>query len=236
MFQNKKFIALVPARAGSKGIPGKNCIQLAGRPLIDWTLQAAQNSRFLDACFCSTDDPQVQSRVLQYACRLIKRPAELAQDHTPMKDVLLHALPLITAEYGPFDYLVLLQPTSPLRTAQDIDNAIRQIVQDQTASLASAHPLALRAGLIMCAQPKGHSLYSRALAPHLSDLRRQDAPPLYYVNGAIYIWQKSIIRSDLILNAPQSLIVLPPNHALDIDSREDLAHCEQILKQEIYKE
>lgn len=235
MFQNKKFIALIPARGGSKAIPGKNAVSLAGKPLLEWTLQAASQSRFLDACFCSTDDAHLKTIIQQYPCRLIDRPAELAQDKTPMKDVLLHALPLITAQWGTFDYLVLLQPTSPLRTAQDIDRSISQILQDQVSSLASAHPLALRAGLIMQAQPKGASLYTHALAPALSDVRRQDAPALYYVNGAIYIWKKDAIGPSLILNAPQSIIVLPPNHTLDIDSWEDLQHCEAVLKNN-YKE
>lgn len=229
MYNHKRFVALIPARQGSKGIPGKNIAVCAGKPLINWTFEAAQKSTYLDAVFCSSDDPTALELAHKHGISVIRRPRALAQDHTRMLDVLLHAKQYWTENGYSFDYVVLLQPTSPLRTSQDIQRSIRQIIQDKTNSLSSVHPVDLRAGLLMTGEARGTSLRTQSLAKNLADLPRQQAMPLYYVNGAIYIWKMNIIKPGLRLNSTQSGICLPSSHTPDIDTMKDFLRCQRLL-------
>lgn len=230
MFANASFLALIPARAGSKGIPQKNSKQCAGKPLISWTFDAVRHSRLLDDCYCSTDDVLCAQLARQADISVIKRPKRLAQDTTRMLPVILHALKEIEKKGRHFDYVVLLQPTSPLRTGKDIDKAIRQIIRTQSQSLASVHPLNLRAGLIMQNTDNKKELTLKAIAKGQSDLPRQASSALYYVNGAIYIWKREYLTEDAVLNAPQCGIVLPATHTQDIDTVSDFVRCEKYLK------
>ncbi len=116
MIDGKTVLGVIPARGGSKRFPGKNIAQFRGRPLIAWTILAAQKSRFIDTLICSTDHIDIELVALVHGCKVIRRPLELATDTAKSEDVLRHALSLL-----PHDYVVLLQPTSPLRTTEDID-------------------------------------------------------------------------------------------------------------------
>src|ERR687886_659490 len=109
-----RVVGLIPARGGSKGIPGKNLVPLCGRPLLAWTVGAACAARGLDRVVVSTDSPEIAATARELGADVLERPAELARDETPMYDVLLHAL----EELGRPEILVLLQPTSPLRRAR----------------------------------------------------------------------------------------------------------------------
>jgi len=112
-------LGVIPARGGSKRFPGKNLAPYHGRPLIAWTIRAAQSSRLIDTLICSTDDDDIEIAALIHGCLTLRRPAELASDTATSEDVLRHAL-----LHYPADIVVLLQPTSPLRTTEDIDACI----------------------------------------------------------------------------------------------------------------
>ena len=111
-------LGVIPARGGSKRFPGKNIALFRNRPLIAWTILAAQHAK-LDALICSTDDEEIEATALAYGCRVLKRPAQLASDHATCEAVLRHALGLY-----PHETVVLLQPTSPLRLSTDIDDCV----------------------------------------------------------------------------------------------------------------
>src|SRR5690606_27271515 len=123
MYQGKKFIAIIPARGGSKGIPDKNIVDVLGKPLIGYTIEAAQQSKYLDCLFVSTDSERIADVCGRFGISVKElRPSALATDEAKTIDVLRHVLRKFPV--GSFDYVVLLQPTQPLRTARHIDEAI----------------------------------------------------------------------------------------------------------------
>src|ERR671933_1940916 len=115
-----RILGLIPARGGSKGIPGKNLAPLCGRPLLAWTVGAACAAGSLDRVVVSTDSDEIAAAARELGADVLERPAELARDDTPMRDVVLHAL----EELGRPEVLALLQPTSPLRRAAHVDEAV----------------------------------------------------------------------------------------------------------------
>src|SRR5918911_4592310 len=142
-----RVLGLIPARGGSKGIPGKNLAPLCGRPLVAWTIGAACAARSLDRVVVSTDSEEIAATARELGADVLERPAELARDGTPMRDVLLHAL----EELGRPEVLVLLQPTSPLRRAEHVDGAVallRETGADSVVSVAEV-PHRYRPGPLM---------------------------------------------------------------------------------------
>ena len=230
MYKKKTILALIPARAGSKGVPGKNHALLAGKPLVSWTFQAAKSCPLLDEIICSTDDEQVAVCAHKHGITLLKRPSRLAADKTPMLDVILHTLNCVEKQGKKVDYLVLLQPTSPLRTSQDISRAVKSAVEEKASSLASVSPVPLRPGLLMLGRQEKARLCTDPLAKKQADYRRQDSAPLYVVNGAIYVWKRSFLRPEATLNAPAQGIVLAASHTMDIDTPADFKRCEKALR------
>jgi CMP-N,N'-diacetyllegionaminic acid synthase len=119
MFEGKTILAIVPARGGSKGVPRKNIRLLAGKPLIAWTIDEAKKSRYIDRLILSSEDDEIIEVAREFGCEIpFKRPDELAQDDTPGIESVIHAINTLEEKY---DFVVLLQPTSPLRTVEDID-------------------------------------------------------------------------------------------------------------------
>jgi len=169
-------VGLIPARGGSKGIPRKNLAPAAGKPLLAWTVEAALESRRITRTVVSTDSEEIAEVARSFGAEVLERPAELAADDTPMLDVILHAL----GEIGRCDALVLLQPTSPLRRAEHIDNAVDLLLQSGADSVVSVVevPHAFRPTSLM-------QLADGRLAPLDPDapLLRQRKVPLYARNG-----------------------------------------------------
>lgn len=229
MYQNKRILAVVPARAGSKGVPGKNRRHLAGRPLVEWTFQAAKACKLLDEIICTTDDTEVMQLARQAGIGCMKRPAVLAQDTTPMLDVLLHLVTQLKKEQIEFDYMVLLQPTSPLRTAADITRAVCRAIEQKAANLATVTKVPLRPGLLLTGPLGKESFQVTALAKKWADVRRQDAAGLYVVNGAIYVYKRTFLRPQAKLNAPDVGLLLAKTHSLDIDTEQDFKRCQRVL-------
>lgn len=125
MYKGKKILAIIPARGGSKGLPGKNIRSLLGKPLIGWTVEAAKNSKYIDDVFVSTDSREIADVAEQFGVNVSElRPAELASDKATSASVALYTLDLFRKQGKEFDYFLLLEPTSPLRKPDDLDNAI----------------------------------------------------------------------------------------------------------------
>ncbi len=132
MYKDKKMLGVITARGGSKGLPGKNIKELCGKPLIAWTIEQAKNSKYLDKTIVSTDSEEIAEISIKYGGDVpFLRPKELALDTTPSIDVLFHALDFLRNQGENYDYLALLEPTNPLRKKDDIDNAIKQLIDNK---------------------------------------------------------------------------------------------------------
>ena len=144
MYKDKKILAIVTARGGSKGLPGKNIRKLNGKPLIAYTIDHIKKSRFLDKAFISTDSAEIADVCKEFGMDVPElRPAELARDDSSSADVLLYTIDLLEKQGETYDYMILLEPTSPLRKNDDIDNMIRAAVDvplaDGVISLGRVH-------------------------------------------------------------------------------------------------
>lgn len=220
MLENKRILAVIPARGGSKGIPHKNIVDLCGKPLIHYTIEAALGSKYIDYVTVSTDDQEI-ARVAKYCGAKIPfmRPAELATDTSKTIDVILYTISGLESMGEQFDVLILLQPTEPLRTTGDIDGAIDKYFECNCSPLVSVsevddHPILIR------------SIEKNQLKPLLnvsSTCRRQDMPDYYRVNGCIYINAISELNKGTSFNDNIVPYIMERSHSVDIDELKDLA-------------
>jgi N-acylneuraminate cytidylyltransferase len=217
-------VALIPARGGSKGVPGKNKRIVGGKPLIGYTLDAARASASLDRIVVSTDDSDVAEIARAAGVEVVLRPAEIAADESPVIDAVLHALRELRIDEP--SALVLLQPTSPLREARDIDAAIGLFEATGTpvcsvCRVGDAHPARmyrLEDGVM------------RPLMPELSTMRRQDLPPLFHRNGALYIVGPAQLRAGEIICDPMVPYEMDAERSVNIDAELDLIVLEALLR------
>ena len=183
-----KCIAIIPARGGSKGLPKKNIRLLCGKPLISWTIEQANASRYLDTVFVSTDSEEIATIARQYGAVIpFMRPAELARDDSPTADAVVHAIHQFSKAGKQFDYIVLLEPTSPLRKPADIDNAIELIIESPDADcLVSLGEVHMEHPMIV--KRIGENGF---LTPYMLGTRkihqRQQADRAYFPYGVVYI-------------------------------------------------
>jgi len=215
-------LGIVPARGGSKAIADKNIADVCGRPLIAYTLEAARAAVGITRTIVTTDAPAIADIAGQYGADVpFMRPAELAMDDTPTLPVLIHALDWLAEHesYEP-DVLVLLQPTSPLRTAADIDAAVG-LLDHEADAVVSVSPAATHPALVRRVTDDGHLLpYAEGIE---LPTRRQDAPPAYAINGAIYVIRPDVLRSRLTWYTENTLAyVMPAERAMDVDESFDL--------------
>jgi len=224
MYAGRSIQAIITARGGSKGLPRKNVLPLAGKPLIQWSIDAALSCPLVDDLILSSDDTEIIEVARAGGCRVpFVRPAELAGDGAGSMPVLHHA---IRAQERRFDYTVLLQPTSPLRSAADIEGAIRLCVDAGASACLS---------VTESKKPPQWMFYleSGRLKPVVAAdpvARRQDAASAYVINGAVYV-----ARTDWLLEAasflgPDTLAyVMPERRSVDIDDDFDLAVAELLI-------
>jgi CMP-N,N'-diacetyllegionaminic acid synthase len=185
MYKNKKIIAIIPARAGSKGLPDKNIIDLNGKPLISWTILQARDSDLIDRAIVTTDSKRIAFLSEKYGADVpFIRPDKLAEDTTPMIDTLEHALNSIEETY---DVVVLLEPTSPLRKKSDIDRGIKKLIDgwDNFDSLVSLGKIHLENPEI-CKHIKEGDLVEPVMSTNTNITCRQQLSPAYFPYGVIY--------------------------------------------------
>ncbi len=225
-------MGLVTARGGSKGVPGKNIKPLASRPLIAWSIEAAKRSRGLERVIVSTDDEKIARVARKWGADApFIRPDYLARDDSPHIDVVVHAIEWMKEyrDYSP-EYIMLLQPTSPLRTVDDIDAAIRIARKNDAESVISvcespAHPYKIR-------KISGDGLLSDFVEKPNGYLRRQDLPAAYFENGAIYLVKKDIVINKRTLYPENTYpYIMKPEHSIDIDTLWDFRLAEIILEE-----
>lgn len=232
-------LAVIPARGGSKGLPGKNIRPLAGLPLIAHSIRMAALCPQIDRCIISTDSEEVADVAREYGGDVpFLRPGDLAQDSTPMWPVLQHALGEIERTTGDrFGSVLLLDPTSPGRMPEDVVQALHILESDENA-----------AGVVAVSEPPFNPRwvcveevqnYMKQLAPQASSyVRRQDVPATYRVNALLYLWRRDhVMKQDAprFYEAPHRLLVVPDERAIHIDEPRDFALAELLVREGFVK-
>ena len=223
-------LGIIPARGGSKGIPGKNVAMLAGKPLIAWTIEAARRSGLLSRVIVSTDDLKIAEVAQQFGGEVpFMRPAALAGDESPVVDAVEHALQMLAERDGEhYDAVLLLQPTSPLRNTGDIDSVLalaRERVPPAIISVCEALP---HPWLARTVGSDGTLDYLFPEAANSSS--RQAYPEAFLINGAIYFSSCASLAETRKFQPPGTLAFrMPPERSLDIDSPWQLQFAEVLL-------
>jgi len=232
-------LAVIPARCGSKGLPGKNLRMLAGVPLIVHSIEAAKLVPEISECIVSTDSPEIARVARQNGCEApFLRPARLAKDTTPMLPVLQHAVREMEKRNGgrPYGALALLQPTSPLRLPQDISKALQLLEGGDAEGVVSVSDPGFNPRYV-CVEERGGYL-ADAFASSRSYTRRQELPTVYRVNGMVYVWRRDFVveTSDLwAKKARLRMLVVPRERAIDIDDRYDFDLAEASIRSGLVK-
>ena len=236
MINNKRILAIIPARGGSKGLPNKNIKLLLDKPLIAWTIEQAKNSKFIDEIHVSTDSPNIAKISEEYGIKVPSlRPENLAQDNSSSADVVDYIIKKYEEQNQFFDYIILLQPTSPLRKKNDIDNAIKLILKfpnhDGIISLGEvygSHPAIFK------------KIHNNTIQPYFEDFqqknRRQDLEKIYHPYGFFYLIKTNIFKEQKTFYTKN---ILPYSierwQITDIDDEFDFISCEAILKTKIHE-
>lgn len=219
------------ARGGSKGITRKNIKLLAGKPLIHYTITEAKKSKYLSYIVVSTEDVEITNLVEKYGVDVVKRPDELSADDTPTSHVVQHVIKFLQEkENQNFNIIVILQPTSPLRLVSDIDGAIEMFMKKKCDSVVTVSEV----------QHPPHWMYTierDVLVPIIKEkniLRRQDAPKIFQLNGAVFVTSKEyLFKNNLIFSGETRPYIMPIERSVDIDSPLDLKLAELIISSKL---
>lgn len=220
-------IAIIPARGGSKGLPGKNIRPLNGKPMIAYAIEAALASIHITEVIVSTDDPEIYKIALLYGAKdTFLRPKELASDSSLAIDNYIYTLDRLKQEYHyNIDNFIVLQPTSPLRTVEDIDSAITLFKSKNADSVISYceehHPISWHKYL------KEDGKLENIFPDTLNN--RQDVKPSYYPNGAIFIFSYDLIKSGCYYSDNTYPFLMPRNRSVDVDTLEDFEYIEFLI-------
>jgi CMP-N,N'-diacetyllegionaminic acid synthase len=233
MYKDKRIVGLIPARGGSKGLPRKNVLPLNGKPLIAWTIEQAKASEHIDRVIVTTDDEEIASVARAHGADVpFLRPKELASDTAKAIDVILHALSWLEInDNDRYDVFVLLQPTSPLRTTVDIDNAVRLLFSKDAHAVVS-----------VC-ETEHHPFWSNMLPadgsldgflrPDIMNKNRQELPTYYRLNGAIHAAYCDYLRtSRTFFGKDTYAFVMPSERSVDIDSKIDFQLAELLIRKD----
>jgi len=233
VYKGKKILGLITARGGSKGLPGKNILPLLGKPIIAWTIEPAKKSRYLDDLVLTTDDKKIASIGEKYGAEVpFLRPGCLAMDKTTSMDVILHALTWLKDKGREYDYLVLLEPTSPLREAEDIDKSIKMLIDNEKGAVAL-----VGVSRVEAAHPSFDVLIDKngMLRPYekgtLRFRRRQDITKIYFLEGTVYISETGELYRRRSFYHDRTLpYIVPKWKSPELDDIVDFFHIEATLK------
>lgn len=224
MVAGKRILGVVPARGGSKGVPRKNIRPLNGRPLLAYTIDQAKAAQTLDLFVVSTDDQEIKAVANRCGARVIDRPAELATDTQPTETALLHALDVLEASgETAFDFIVVLEPTSPLRSARTIDGCVRHLLAGDAPSLLTVRETRENIGKLKdgCFAP---------LVPG-APRRRQEREPFFVESSTVYVCSVPYLRRTRSLVAEHwAAFVVPSEEAEDINAWSDFLRIEALMQ------
>ncbi|WP_152287203.1 acylneuraminate cytidylyltransferase family protein [Flavicella marina] len=223
-----KVLGLIPARGGSKGVPQKNIRLVDGLPLIGYSIEIAKKSKLLTDVVVSTDSDEIIDVVKSLDCSFLKRSSKNAQDESKIETAILEVLETLETNY---DLIVLLQPTSPIREVEDIDNVIKMLVDDEKldsvvslVELEDIHPARM--------YQLSEAQKMLPLQPDLERKRRQDLKPVYLRNGAIYATRVStFLKSEKFIADNKKGYVMPESKWSNVDTERDLLITEALIKE-----
>jgi len=223
------FLGVIPARGGSKGLPGKNIRLVGGKPLIVWTIEAALSSKYLSRIVVTSDSQEILDIASNYPVETLLRPAEFATDESPTEPVIQHVLETCTDTSDKYSYVVLLQPTSIARNEEHIDRAIELFQSRLATSLISVYEpehTPLKSFVL------NESGYLKGILDNkMPFMRRQDLPVAYMPNGGIYIVGiKQFLQSHSLFTDNCVPYVMSIEDSIDIDSLNDIREFESRLK------
>ena len=222
-------LAIIPARAGSKGIKDKNIIDLNGKPLIAHSIEVGLKSKYINKVVVSTDGEEIAKVAKEYGAQVpFLRPKYLASDTAKTIDSVIHCIEMLKRQGEEYDYMVLLQPTQPLRQAWHIDEAIELILEKDEEALVSVSKVKDHPILMRTIDSNGYAIN---LLEGSSTKRRQEFPDFYKVNGAIYINKiNENLNNDTSLNDNKLVYVMDEKYDVDIDEMLDLQIAELAIK------
>jgi N-acylneuraminate cytidylyltransferase/CMP-N,N'-diacetyllegionaminic acid synthase len=231
MINNKTFLAIIPARKGSKGVPGKNIKEINGKPLISLSIQEARKSKYIDKLIVTTNSQEIANIAIQMGAEVpFLRPEKLAKDDSSATSVILHSLEFPSIKELNFDYFIYLQPTSPFRTVEHIDSAIENIIKNNDAS-----------SLVSVCSPPKHPYWMKLVNQKgfLEELiqtedifhNRQELPDVYAINGAIYICKLSVFLSNQTFYKGNCIpFIMSAHSSIDIDNKNDWDYADFLFK------
>ena len=229
MYKQKRILAIIPARGGSKGIPKKNIIDLLGKPLLYYSVKSAKESKYIDKVIISTDDKEIAEVGKQLGADVpFLRPEEISGDKAKSIDAFIHAIKELEKLEEKYDYILLLQNTSPLRQSWHIDEAIEKLIESNERNLVSVSEVTEHPCIMRTLNEKNET---NNLMNMSGNMRRQDFPPIYLVNGAIYIQKNDeYLNLDTNLNGGKLAYVMAREYSVDIDEYLDLDIATHYLK------
>ncbi len=230
MLNGKRVIAVIPARGGSKSVPGKNIRPLAGKPLIAWSIEVARQVSEIDRIIVSTDDAQIAAIGRLHRAEVYLRPAHLATDEALVIDALKHLLQTLQAEGETPEWIILLEPTCPLRTADDVRDCLNLIAQggyDSVATFKDAELNPHRAWRLTDGVPE---VFIEGAIPWLP---RQKLPKAYQLNGAVYVFRGALLAKEAksLLVGKLGAVLMPRDRSQDIDDNIDFTIVEALIKE-----
>jgi N-acylneuraminate cytidylyltransferase/CMP-N,N'-diacetyllegionaminic acid synthase len=230
IYENVKILSIIPARLGSKNIPGKNIKYFAGKPLIEYTIESALNSKLINRVIVSTESEEIAQISRNYGAEIpFLRPVELAQDETPTLPVLQHVVDFLhnKESYEP-DMIVTLQPTSPLRKTEHIDEAIIKLIETEADSVVSL--CKVEHSPYWMKKLEGDNRVFSFIEESEKYTRRQDLPKIYRLNGAVYVTKYDVLmRGNRILGDDTRAIIMSQEDSIDIDTELDLMLAELVF-------
>ena len=221
-----KILAIIPARGGSKGVPRKNIRELAGKPLIAWTIEEAKKSKYISKLILTSEDDEIIEVAKKYGCEVpFKRPKELAQDDTPGIMPILHGIETCPG----YDYVLLLQPTSPLRNSEDIDSFIEFFLANDASACVSVCKTKESPYWMYHLNETENKLLP-LIESNSSYYRRQELPVSYILNGALYIAKNDWLKENQTFLSDETIgYIMPTERSIDIDNLLDFQLCELML-------
>ncbi|TDA65746.1 acylneuraminate cytidylyltransferase family protein [Sulfuricurvum sp. IAE1] len=232
MISDKKVLAVVPARSGSKGLPGKNIRPFCGKPLLQWSVEHGLKAACVDRVVVSTDSEIIADIAMSSGADVpFLRPPELASDTATSVDVVLHAAGYLAEHGDPFDLVVLLEPTSPLREAKDIDSAMNMLFADpQAESIVSVAPVGSQhPSFLMKLDTVGNLT---PFAGSFRVLRRQETEPLFFLDGTLYISKLPYLGDKKTFYHDRTMgYVVPKFKSFEIDDIDDFIVCEAVFRE-----
>lgn len=220
------FIALIPARGGSKGLKKKNIFPIQEKPLISWTIESANTSKCIDQTFVSSDDEVILEIASNQGVNCIVRPKNLAEDSSSMESVIIDFIKQINEKAIEFKYLVLLQPTSPLRDRNDIEEACKIFLRLKADSLISVTKTDSSVFKTLILNKDG--FLQAAFKDNFPSMNRQELPSAYKPNGAIYIIDKDLfIDNPTFFQKKTVMYEMDAKRSIDVDSIEDIRIIEE---------